>query len=162
MIEKERKFLVSLTTASLCGVRLGGVYGTKGKTIESGYFTKGKIAVRVTIRSDGVNKFCIKTPGNTPDARHEFEFNIPKFLGKILMKLSPTQLSKIRYDVDGWEIDVYGCFENVFPEPLVVAEWEESPGKPQIPDPLPEWIAAEITGINSLSNQSLAWRYGKV
>jgi len=143
MIERERKFTVHVNKLPEL---------PDGRLIEAGYFTRDGIAVRVTRRSDGVCKVCFKGPGGME--REEVEFSIPAETAAELLTMAPTSIRKVRVDYEGWEIDFYER-----PDKLVVAEWEESPGKPPIPGPLPEWISEEVTGFPSLRNQELAWRY---
>lgn len=144
MIERERKFLVAPHLLPELPA---------GRVIEAGYFTKEGIAIRCTIRSDGVQKVCFKGPGL--GEREEYEYSIKDKDIRGLMNLAPTYLKKTRYDFEGWEIDH-------FPElNLWMAEYEEAEGKPPIPNPLPRWITREVTEDSMYTNMALAWRYGR-
>jgi adenylate cyclase len=154
MIEVERKFLVHSD-------KLPSLVYTKRHFIEAGYFTKDNVAIRVTCSSDK-SKVCFKGPGG--EAREEYEYEIPHADAKSLLKLSPTYLQKIRYFYEGWEIDCIFIERSVWLEDgkvIWMAEWEEHEGKLACPNPLPEWIGKEVTGMPEYYNQALAWKYGK-
>lgn len=152
-IERERKFL-------LIRENLPRSLG-RGKIIQTGYFTKDSVAIRVSIKNlggeDEKSKICFKSPGT--EERQEFEYTIPTEDAKALLVLAPTFLSKTRWDREGWEID---RFDLPTDTELWVAEWEEREGKGPIPNPLPDWIGQEVTEQPELySNQALAWKYGR-
>ena len=153
-IERERKFLVDPSKLPSLPT---------GRVITAGYFTKEEVAIRVTIRGDGVQKICFKSPGGLE--RQEFEYKIPADDASALMKLAPTNLTKMRYDLDGWEIDEFLSIPPVFilkgaMGRLWMAEYEEAPNKPLLMDPLPAWAWKEVTDNPAYSNQHLAWRWG--
>lgn len=187
MLEKERRFVVDPTIALQQGYEFhpffaerrvfNDVHGVDhvlipGKTIESCYFTKGPTAVRTTYRDDGRRKFAVKTPTPDPAARNEFEIKIPKLISKFLLWVSPTRLMKTRYELDGWEIDVYhdiylhevtgdvSWLDAFSPQLLTIAEYEEAPGKRML-ERAPDWMVLEVTGDKRFSNQSLAWQFGR-
>src|SRR5579863_8090256 len=121
-LECERKFLVS-------GLLVSFLKDKKPRFIETGYFTNDLIAIRISLRDDGVtkpfSKICIKGPGTRE--RMEFEYTIPLDDAKALLQLAPTYLKKFRYDHEGWEIDH-------FPDiGLWMAEWEDGPDKGKCP-----------------------------
>lgn len=154
--EIERKFLVD--PKKLPSEALEKFYDT-----EAGYFTKGPVAIRVTSRVGGKQKVCFKGPvtDTKTGARVEVEVIIPNEYALELLELSPTNLKKRRHDYQGWEIDFFPSIRLNDFEQLWMAEWEEREGKPQIPNPLPEWIRGEVTGDPVFSNQNLAWRWGR-
>lgn len=153
--ERERKFLVHAD-------RLPKEFTDEAvvSIIEAGYFTDGTnpFAIRVTARDSDTPrakyKICIKGPGTLE--RAEFEYSIPRDDARELLHLAPTKLTKNRYDLDGWEIDVF-MLEG---RQLWIAEWEEAPGK-VFPDPVPDWLGVEITEIEQFTNRHLAWQYGR-
>lgn len=150
ILERERKFLVD-------GSKMNKVIPADSlrKVHVAGYFTKpGEPAVRVTYSpTTGKGKFCIKGPGAVE--RLEIEHSIPLIDAVAAVELSPTKLIKIRYDLDGWEID---CFLTMS---LWMAEWEEHEGKTNMPAKLPDWIIEEVTDKPEFTNQALAWKHGK-
>lgn len=148
-IERERKFLVN--PHLLPKEALESFYET-----QAGYFTDGPIAIRVTSRKGGKQKVCFKGPGS--EEREEFEYIIPKEDAERLLALAPTNIHKTRFEYGGWEIDKIRTTPDA---DLWFAEWEEAPGKPPIPSPLPEWIGEEVTGRVELTNMRLAWTYGR-
>jgi CYTH domain-containing protein len=151
-IEQERKFLMDPKKHPLLKTM-----GAVGKVIEAGYFTNGPVAIRCTIRGDGVQKICFKGPPKD-GAREEFEYSIPGADAAKLIKLAPTYLEKTRYYIDGWEIDHFlGPLDHLW-----IAEYEETPDKPKPPAPLPAWVLTEVTSDPSFSNMALAWRYGRI
>ncbi len=147
-IERERKFLV--LPDLLPTEALQNSYET-----QAGYFTDGPIAIRVTSRKGGKQKVCFKGPGT--EEREEFEYIIPKEDAERLLALAPNNIHKTRYEYEGWEIDHL----HVESKSLWFAEWEEAPGKPPIPSPLPKWIGEEVTGRVELTNMRLAWEFGR-
>jgi CYTH domain-containing protein len=167
-VERERKFLVATGTISTVDTVFWNAPDVKAamplppKQIVTGYFTRDEVAVRVSRARFGVDgaavtrcKVCIKGPGE--EARMELEYDITEAEAHELLFYSPTVLAKTRYYVNGWEVDVMGLGTRL----LVVAEWEFGPGKEQLPDPLPDWVGMDITGIKEFTNQALAWKYGK-
>jgi len=172
VIERERKFLVikdKLPTDFLAAM-------PGGKNIQTGYFTRGNVAIRVSRKNVGKPdekcKVCFKGPGT--EERQEFEYTIPNKDAEALIELAPTFLKKVRYDFEGWEVDCIDLSKspknedkdgNMIggPSELWVAEWEEHEGKSPIPDPLPEWIGKEVTEEPRVySNQALAWEHGTI
>jgi len=156
-LERERKFLVDPALLPLEATR-------KGVSIQAGYFTQGPVAIRVTSRLGNdvsKQKICFKGPGS--EERQEFEYTIPNADAEALLALSPTNLFKLRYEYQGWEIDCIDLpSEARSPKRLWVAEWEEAEGKPSIPSPLPDWIIEEVTHRpEEFSNAALAWKYGR-
>lgn len=164
-IERERKFIVDPRKGMLRQL-LGLQTRENVSSIETGYFTRDGVAVRVSSKNRGTSrekcKICFKSPGT--EERQEFEYTIPNEDAHELLKLAPTRLTKYRYDIDGWEID---CIDLgvIGPDGTAscwMAEWEEHPGKSPLPNPLPEWIDREVTEEpREYSNQALAWKYGK-
>lgn len=171
-IERERKFLVIKD-------KLPSDFFTRttGKqAIQTGYFTRGNVAIRVSRKNVGQPsekcKVCFKGPGT--EERQEFEYTIPNKDAEALIELAPTFLQKVRYDFEGWEIDCIDISKSPMndhlqgkaaegPHEIWVAEWEEHEGKAAIPSPLPEWIDREVTEEPRVySNQALAWKHGTI
>lgn len=149
VLERERKFLVDPSKLPPL---------TNGRIIEAGYFTQKRVAIRVTMRSDGVCKICFKGPG--AEERQEFEYRIPEADAAALLVLSPTHIVKTRYDHEGWEIDRFH-FDHPTLGQFWMAEWEEHEGKPPIPNPLPAWITREVTSEIEYTNMAIAWTFGR-
>ncbi len=148
-LERERKFLV---VKEKLPKDLG-----KGKRIQTGYFTNDNVAIRVSIGNQGEPnekcKICFKGPGT--EERQEFEYTIPNEDAHALIKLSPTYLTKTRYDFEGWEID---CLD-LPTEKFWMAEWEEHEGKAPIPEVKPEWVGYEVTSKIEFTNMRIAWTF---
>lgn len=148
-LERERKFLVHRHLIPAEAL-------IKPWSLETGYFTEGDVAIRVSLCTDAKTKICFKGPGG--EERMEFEYEIPRADAEALIKLSPTYLTKRRFLYGGWEID---CIDLSAKEELWMAEWEEHEGKEPIPSPLPDWISSEVTGSPIFTNQNIAWKHGK-
>lgn len=150
MIERERKFLVD-------GSQMSKVIPATAvrKVHVACYWTPPPMpAVRTTYSpTTGRGKFCIKTGVGV--ARNEIENSMPLIQAVEAVEAGPTKLIKIRYDVEGWEID---CFLTMS---MWIAEWEEEPGKADMPAKFPSWILKEVTNDPKYTNQALAWKYGK-
>lgn len=87
VIERERKFLVikeKLPTDFLAAM-------PGGKNIQTGYFTRGNVAIRVSRKNVGQPdekcKVCFKGPGT--EERQEFEYTIPNKDAEALIELAP-------------------------------------------------------------------------
>jgi CYTH domain-containing protein len=149
-IEKERKYLVNLQDLHYL---LDGIKETKFDSVEE--ITQMYLAdrsdhsLRVRIINNQIDYekayICYKYY-LTDDSKEEYEY--PFFLDKAKeieeKKDYQTILKKTRYKLDGWDIDHY-------PFGLVVAEFEFSEDNP-IPDPLPDWIREDVTGVHKYSN----------
>ncbi len=152
MIESERKFLVikeklpNLNKQSI-PVRI----------ITSGYFTQSNPAIRVTYSDK--SKICFKA--GKGEHRSEFEYDIPVEDAASLMDISPTEISKARYDYEGWEIDCIWIDDSDPKKDIWVCEWEDKPDKSRCPAIKPEWVGEEVTNNLDWSMQALAWKYGK-
>jgi CYTH domain-containing protein len=144
-IERERKFQVLFRPPNL----------PEGRIMTTGYFTENGVAVRASYSNKGVARVCFKGPGT--EERAEFEYRIPLEDGVRLVELAPTRLIKIRYDMDGWEIDFFPFIGSGF----WMAEWEEHDGKARFPDVKPDWLGSEVTEDLRFTNQALAWQHGK-
>jgi CYTH domain-containing protein len=156
-LERERKFLVRPDM-------LPKLLLENKRRIITGYFTTGGVAIRVSQvqggERDGRSKICFKGPGT--EERAEYEYDVPRDDADGLLALAPTSLTKFRYDYQGWEIDeIFLPRPNQYTKTLWVAEWEEHPGKPPIPDPLPAWIGLDVTADSSYKNSALAFEYGR-
>ncbi|XZF14662.1 CYTH domain-containing protein [Chitinophagaceae bacterium MMS25-I14] len=92
---------------------------------------------------------------NTGATRAEYEYEIPlKDATELLNGFAVSEINKKRYEImhEGhlWEVDVFAG-DN---EGLIVAEIELQSETEQYP--LPEWIAAEVTGDNLYYNSNLS------
>lgn len=148
--EDERKFLVD-------GSQMNKVIPSTAqrKVHIATYFTQPPLpAVRCTYSpSTGRGKFCVKT--GTGQVREENETQIPFLNAVQAVEQGPTKLIKIRYDVEGWEIDAFLTMS------LWMAEWEVHNGNAPLGKDLPKWIIKEVTNDPEYTNQALAWKYGK-
>ena len=143
-MEAERRFLVSAypLNASVIGA------------FHQGYlFIVGPVEMRV--RSGVENSVAVKFAQGF-GRRLEFETEVPKYIAKFLLLITPWRLSKTRsvlhFDGQRWDIDIYnGNLEGV-----ITAEAETVDFDTLV---VPEWVAEEVTENPGWSNKSLA-RYG--
>ena len=141
--EIEYKFLVHADRLPALG---------QGKRLVQGYLSlRPTVRVRIVSGVKDTHAFLtIKGPGFIE--RDEFEYEIPVDHAQQMLPLcGKVVLEKIRYEVDGWEIDEFlGQHHGLW-----LAEYElHAPGQ-SLP-PLPDWIKEEVTGNSAYSNGSLA------
>lgn len=149
--ESERKFLID-------GSKMSQVIPPerRPKVHVACYWTPPPLpAVRTTYSpTTGKAKFCIKT--GMGEVRDEFEESMNLTKAVEAVEAGPTKLIKLRYDVNGWEID---CFLTM---PLWLAEWEVGHNmNGELLDVDMSWIVREVTNDPEYTNQALAWKYGK-
>lgn len=143
--EIEHKFLIHSERLPALG---------EGKRLIQGYLSvRPTVRVRI-VSSGGASKayLTIKGPGFVE--RDEFEYEIPVDHAKQMLQLcGKVVLEKIRYVLDGWEIDQFqGRHQGLW-----LAEYElHAPG--QTLPTLPDWIKEDVTGNPAYSNGSLALR----
>jgi adenylate cyclase len=80
---------------------------------------------------------------------HEYPFPIEEANRILENKEYYSLLEKLRFVKDGWDVDYYPNLD------LMVAEYEFSDDNP-LPDPLPDWIDKEVTGLPEFTNPVLA------
>ena len=109
--------------------------------------------IRIRIINEKESWITLKYP-HSELSRHEFEYQIPLKEAIEIMKISKYKVNKIRYVLNlnpgDWIVD---CFQGKN-EPLVIAEVELNSPKEIIEQP--KWCQKEVTGIEELSNASLA------
>lgn len=89
--------------------------------------------------------------------RYEFEYQVPRWLGKLLMKLANTPLEKFRVKSRGWDIDVFMAPDNV--AGLCLAEYEtDTIHDPSTEPPAALLILEEVTGQKQWANKNLVGR----
>ncbi|PLK45667.1 CYTH domain-containing protein [Emticicia sp. TH156] len=152
-LEIERKYLVQ-TDKWYC------LEKNAGQLFRQGYILKTPektIRVRLTEQT----AYMTIKGATTGMTRTEFEYEIPKDDATALLdNFAETELSKIRHEVihagKTWEVDVF-LGEN---EGLIVAEIELNSEDESFE--IPEWIGAEVTGIEQYYNSRLSeWPYKK-
>lgn len=146
--ENERRFLVRSLTLEL---------GWAGQHIEQVYIARedGR-AVRVRIYDHETGELTVKGPVTIESgARSGDEENIEISVrqARRLSKLSPFRIEKIRYRLEGWEIDFFlGELDG-----LIVAEYELPEGEAEISNPPEELVLGpEITELREYDNSSLS------
>lgn len=85
---------------------------------------------------------------------HEYPFPIEEANRILENKEYISLLVKLRFIRDGWDVDHYPDLE------LTVAEYEFTEDNP-LPDPLPDWIGEEVTGVYEYTNPAIAKRLTK-
>lgn len=119
------------------------------KEIVQGYLST-KPTVRVRLVNDSKAFLTIKGAGKFE--RDEFEYPIPLDHAREMLAMCGKQVvEKVRYELDGWEIDVFSGRH----DGLVLLEYELAPGK-RLPKKLPKWVGKEVTQDARYSNANLA------
>jgi CYTH domain-containing protein len=128
---------------------------SRGRAIVQGYLSvKPTVRVRVSRNRDrqGAAKAYLTIKGPGLRSHDEFEYAIPVADARKLLKLCRgAVLRKIRYELNGWEIDEFlGRHKGLW-----LAEYELKSERAKLPK-LPEWVGLEVTGDARYSNASLA------
>lgn len=149
--EIERKFLVRGTDYRRMAVET--------REMTQGYLST-TVDATVRIRIAGERAWLTVKSRNHGAERGEWEYEIPVADARGLLTLCPLPpLSKTRYIVPAgnrlkWEVDEFhGPLA-----PLTVAEIELPTTDTPLPEPLPEFIADEVTGNPEYYNSRLAER----
>ena len=143
-IEKERKFLVKSTVE---------VYEDSMEHIIQMYLVdREDHSLRIRINNFASATICYKYYLDA-ESKEEIEYEFSLAHAELILsnKEYVSKLEKTRVKKDGWDIDIYN-------NDLVVAEYEFSDDNP-LPDPLPDWIGEEITGMYEYTNPAIAKRY---
>lgn len=142
IIEKERKYLIENSDAILkeiesnIHIEITQVYLNDDCTLRArkssyGGFHKAEINYKEYINE-------------TDRKEYEYLIYLSEFNKIISEKEYRYYLTKKRYKVNGFEVDVY-------PFGLVVAEYEYN-DESDLPDRLPAWIIKDITGVEKYTN----------
>lgn len=151
--EIERKFLLDRKI-------LDFLSSTPSVDIEQGYLTTGDSEVRIrkiTKKTSAEYKLTIKNGSGL--VREEEENDISWMTYLELSRLSSATITKTRFCLEGFEIDVYHA-----PFTLVVGEFEMEHEHQQvyIPDWMQPFFVREITGEPMYANVNLARLYSAV
>ncbi len=145
MLEIERQFLLRGIAPSVLDA------AERVHIIRQGYLTVTGPAIRVR-QIDDRSVMTVKQGGGL--VRQEVEFDIPAEVADQLFEFAGDRvIEKTRYDVGGWEFDVFaGRYQG-----LLIGEAElDSPDDPTPPLPLGVELWREVTEEPGFTNQFLA------
>lgn len=150
-IERERKFLVKRLPKEYLNYR-------PEKIIQAYLVLTDDIQLRLRIYDHAVfakdaDLTFKQTINNTDRIEIEYTIDINEALNTIKEKKYLCLLTKERYFLEGWDIDIY-------PNGLTVAEYEFSDENP-FPETLPDWVGEEVTGVKEYSNIYIAQNFEK-
>jgi CYTH domain-containing protein len=136
-IERERKFLCH---PDICR-HLQGKYEVV-YTLNTLYFVGGKNEVRIRRKGELGYVLTLKQDINV-EHRYEVELPVPVHLVDDLISMCRTRLSKRRYEIQGWELDVF--FDEL--DSLVILEREMAltDELPEFPEWMRPFIIREVT-----------------
>lgn len=148
-IERERRWLVKKFDRSVLEK------ASSKKLIRQGYFdVLADQSFRVRLigglgKNDKIDSVITLKKGSG-EIREEIELPIDLAAAHVMLSVTPYQIGKIRYVIDGFELDI---FQDSL-SGIVFLEYEVKGDEPILP--LPEWIHDAVDVTDSLTNLHLA------
>ncbi len=135
-----------------------------GRRMEQGYFLRGRTTARVRVAEGKGARVTVKTPRD--DGRAEWEWSVPPWLGRLLLRLPLPRVEKTRREEGRLEVDTLW-----WPPDVVLCELELGEGEgPDLRDVparrafmeahRPDWVRAwhDVTDDPDYTNARLARR----